>query len=107
MNVILLVAGIAFSSLAQITLKFSARFDAWGGRWFLLTAGGAALYGASFLAYSFLLRKEDLSKISPIMAIAVALIVVLAGILLFGEQMTTRRGIGITLGIAAIALLAR
>lgn len=107
MNIILLVAGIAFSSIAQIALKFSARFDVWGGRWFLLTATGAALYGASFLAYSFLLRKGDLSRISPIMSSAVALIVVLAGILLFGEQMTVRRGIGITLGIAAIALLAK
>jgi len=107
MNITLLVTGIAFSSLAQIALKFSARFDAWGGRWILLTTAGAALYGASFLAYSFLLRKGDLSRLSPIMASAVALIVVLAGVLLFGEQMTVRRGIGISLGIAAIALLAK
>ncbi|MFA5852602.1 MAG: EamA family transporter [Spirochaetales bacterium] len=107
MNIILLVTGVAFSALAQIILKYSARFDAWGGRWIALTVAGAAIYGASFLAYSFLLRKEDLSKLSPMMASAVALIVVLAGALLFGEQMTTRRGIGIALGIAAIALLAR
>ena len=107
MNIALLVTGIVFSSLAQITLKVSARFDAWGGRWLLLTIAGAALYGASFLAYSLLLRKEDLSRISPIMTSAVALIVVLAGVLLFGEQMTARRGLGIALGIAAIALLAR
>jgi len=107
MNVVLLVAGIAFSALAQITLKYSARFDAWGGPWLALSVAGAAMYGASFLAYSFLLRKEDLSKLSPIMASSVALIVVLAGALLFGEQLTPRRGLGIALGIAAIALLAR
>ena len=65
------------------------------------------MYGASFLAYSFLLRKEDLSRLSPIMASAVALIVVLAGMVFFGEQLTPRRGIGIALGIAAIAMLAK
>ena len=107
MSTILLIAGIAFSSLAQIALKQSSRFDAWGGRWFMFTAAGAAMYGVSFLTYSFLLRKEDLSKVSPIMTSAVALVVVVAGVFLFGEQMTTRRGIGIALGIAAIALLAR
>ena len=107
MNSMLLIAGIGFSVLAQITLKFSARFEAWGGRWLMYTAAGAAMYGASFLVYSFLLRKEDLSRISPMMASAVALAVTLAGLLLFGEEMTARRGIGIALGIAAIALLAK
>lgn len=106
-GMLLLAAGVAFSALAQIIVKYSARFDAWGGRWLALTAAGAALYGASFLAYSFLLRKEALSRVSPIMASAVALIVVLAGVLCFGETLTLRRGIGIVLGLAAIALLAR
>jgi len=105
-SALLLAAGVAFSALAQIIVKYSARFDAWGGRWLALTAAGAALYGISFLSYSFLLRKEDLSRTSPLMASAVALIVVLAGTLLFGETMTLRRGIGIALGLAAIALLA-
>ncbi len=107
MNAVLLVAGIAFSSLAQITLKFSARFEAWGGRWLLLTLAGASLYGASFLSYSFLLRRGDLSRLSPVMSSAVALIVVSAGVLLFGEHMTLRRGIGVALGVAAVALLAK
>jgi len=106
-NAVLLVAGIAFSSLAQITLKFSARFEAWGGRWLLLTLAGASLYGASFLSYSFLLRRGDLSRLSPVMSSAVALIVVSAGVLLFGEHMTLRRGIGVALGVAAVALLAK
>ena len=107
MNTALLIAGIAFSSLAQITIKFSARFGVWEARWILLTLAGASLYGASFLSYSFLLRKGDLSRLSPLMSSAVALIVVTAGTLLFGEHMTLRRGIGIALGVAAIALLAK
>ena len=107
MSSLLLAAGIGLSALAQIVLKFSARFEAWGGPWFIYSAAGATLYGASFLIYSFLLRKEDLSRLSPMMASAVALIAALAGLLLFGEEMTTRRGIGIALGIAAIVLLAK
>ncbi|HWR10721.1 MAG TPA: EamA family transporter [Rectinemataceae bacterium] len=107
MNILFLTAGVACSALAQIALKYSARFDAWGGRWLLVMAAAAAMYGASFLIYSFLLRKEDLSRISPLMTSAVAFIVVLAGTLLFGETMTARRGIGIVLGMAAIFLLAK
>lgn len=107
MNTLLLAAGIGFSALAQIVIKASARFEAWGGTWLLYTAAGATMYGASFLIYSFILRKEDLSRISPMMASAVALLVSLAGIVIFGEAMTTRRGIGIALGIAAIAFLAQ
>jgi len=104
---LLLVCGVAASAAAQICLKYSARFDPWGGRWLALTAAGAACYGISFFIYSFLLREDDLSRISPIMTSAVLLAVVGAGVLLFGEQMTLRRGIGIALGFAAVLLLAK
>ncbi len=107
MNNILLIAGIGFSVLAQIVIKASARFEAWKGTWLLYTAIGATMYGASFLIYSFILRREDLSRISPLMASAVALLVSLAGVLLFGEAMTMRRGIGIALCIMALAFLAQ
>jgi len=107
MNIVLLTGGVLFSALAQIILKLSARFPSWSPRWLAVNAGGAALYGASFLIYSFLLRKTDLSRISPIMASATALLVVLAGVLLFGEPLTARRGFGIALGLAAILLLAK
>jgi drug/metabolite transporter (DMT)-like permease len=106
MNILLLGAGIACSALAQVALKFSARFASWGWKWIFAVAAGATLYGVSFLVYAFLLRKEDLSKLSPIMTSAVMLIVVAAGTFLFGERMTARRGLGIALGIGAIALLA-
>lgn len=107
MNVLLLAGGVLFSALAQVILKVSARFPAWSIRWLAITAGGAAMYGGSFLIYSFLLRKADLSRISPIMTSATALLVVLAGVLLFGEPLTLRKGFGIALGLAAILLLAK
>lgn len=107
MNVLLLAGGVVFSALAQIILKLSARFPAWSVRWLAVTAGGAAMYGASFLIYSFLLRKADLSRISPIMTSATALLVVLAGVVLFGEPLSLRKGFGIALGLAAILLLAK
>lgn len=106
MNIALLIAGITLSASAQITLKYSAKAEAWGARWFAIVAAAAALYCASFVAYSFLLRREALSRISPLMGSAVALLVVLAGVFLFGETLTARRGIGIVLGLAAILLLA-
>lgn len=107
MNILLLLCGVAASAAAQVCLKFSARFDPWGGRWIAFTAAGAACYGISFFIYSFLLRKEDISRISPVMTSAVVLAVVGAGVFLFGEEMTLRRGLGVALGLAAVFLLAK
>lgn len=106
-NTVLLLLGIAGSALAQILLKYSSASTVGGGRWFFLVAASLAFYGASFFAYSFLLRKEELSRISPLMTSSVMLLVVLAGLLLFGEQLTLRKGLGIALGMAAVFLLAR
>ena len=106
MNTILLIAGILCSALAQVLLKLSSKASLWSLPW-LGTLGGAALsYGVSFILYSLILRKGELSRIGPLMTSAVALLVVLAGVFLFGEELTLRRGMGIGLAIAALAFLA-
>lgn len=105
MNIPLLAAGVAASAAAQVVLKFAARFRTGEVRWFGIMAASAALYGVSFFLYSILLRKSDISSLSPVMAIAVMILVTLAGVFLFGERMDPRRILGVAVGVAAIALL--
>lgn len=106
MNKALIVAGIAFSALAQVSLKYSARFEPWKGSWILVMGLAVILYGASFLAYSFILRTQALASVGPVMTVSVMTLAVLAGTMLFGEKIGLRQGIGIALGFAAVFLLA-
>jgi len=105
-NVVLLVSGIICSALAQVLLKLSTKASVWSLAWLAALGGAVLSYGISFLLYSLILRKNDLSRISPLMTSATAILVVTAGILIFGEQVSLRRGIGIGLGVAALVLLA-
>lgn len=105
MNIVLPLFGIAASALAQIFLKYAAQFQARETRWFLCMGASLVSYGASFFLYAAILRTRDLSKISPIMASAVAILVVLAGSALFGEQISIKRAIGIAFGLVALYLL--
>lgn len=106
MSKALIAAGIAFSALAQISLKYSARFEPWKLSWLLVMGLAAVLYGASFLAYSFILRTQELARIGPLMTVSVMTFAILAGIIIFGEKIGLRQGIGIALGLAAVILLA-
>ncbi|MCX7028173.1 MAG: hypothetical protein NT061_11995, partial [Spirochaetes bacterium] len=96
MSVVLLVSGILCSALAQVLLKLSSKPAMWTLPWFSALGGAALFYGVSFFLYSLILRKSELSKIGPLMTSATVLLVVAAGILLFGEELTPRRCIGIT-----------
>lgn len=105
MNRVLPLFGIAASALAQIFLKYAARFEVRETQWFLCMGASLASYGASFFLYAAMLRTRDLSRISPIMASAVAILVVLAGSAFFGEQISIKRALGIAFGLAALYLL--
>lgn len=106
MSKALIAAGIAFSALAQVSIKYSARFEPWKLSWILVMTTAAIFYGASFLAYSFILRAQDLARTGPLMTVSVMTIAVLAGVFLFGEKIGIRQGIGIILALAAVILLA-
>jgi multidrug transporter EmrE-like cation transporter len=106
MNVALLVSGIFCSALAQVLLKLSSKAAGWSLPWIGALGGAALSYGVSFFLYSLILRKSELSRIGPLMTSATALLVAAAGVILFGEDLTLRRGIGIGLGVAALVFLA-
>jgi len=105
-NLIIIASGVLCSAFAQVLIKISSRAGPWSLPWFGAMGGAAVSYGVSFILYSLILRKSELSRIGPLMTSAVALLVVLAGIVLFGEAVTLRRGIGIGLAVAALFFLA-
>lgn len=106
MKALLFPLGIALSVCAQIALKYAGKSEPRSLAWAGLMLGAMCAYGTSFLVYSVLLRQHDLSKASPLMAAAVALLASLAGLVVFGESLSLRRIAGLVLAIAAIALLA-
>jgi uncharacterized membrane protein len=105
-NLLILASGVLCSALAQILLKLSSKAELWSLPWLGALGGAALSYGISFFLYSLILRKGELSRIGPLMTSAVALLVVIAGIALFGEELTLRRGLGIGLAIVALYFLA-
>jgi uncharacterized membrane protein len=104
-NILLITLGVGFSVMAQILVKSASKAQLWSSTWLWWMAFSLSAYAASFLTYSMLLRKNELSRISPIMSSAVAISVAAAGIFLFGEQINVRKGLGIGLGIIAILLV--
>jgi drug/metabolite transporter (DMT)-like permease len=88
-------------------MKISSGKVAYGMAWFAWISGAVVFYGSSFLLYAFLLRKDALARLSPLSAISVMVLVVLAGALIFGEHISMRRGAGILVGMIAIFLLAK
>lgn len=102
---LLCVCGIA---TGQVLFKTAANaFAANGGR--LLSAGGAlllcalALYGATTVAWIWVLQRAELGKIYPLMALAFVLVPI-ASHFLFGEAFTWRYYIGCGLLVAGVVL---
>lgn len=106
MNWLLLVGGILLSASAQLLLKQGAGLKLWSARWTALAGLSALLYVASFAVYAWILRKNDISRISPLMGSAVIALVALGGVLFYGESLSIRRLAGVVLACTAVALLA-
>ena len=75
------------------------------GRWFWL-ALSAISYAVLILAYTVVLRAEDIAIVYPLLKVLSVLVVVTAGLLAFGSRLTLRVAAGIALGIGSIYLLA-
>lgn len=87
-------------------MKYTGGMKLWSASWIAVAGGAAGLYASSFVIYALLLRKQDLSKLSPLMGTAVTALVVLGAVVLFGESLSLRRIAGVALACAAILLLA-
>lgn len=107
-KVILVFFGILTSALAQIMLKKSSGFQFLKEyNFFVYFILGGLFYVFSFGIYAYVLKIFSLSKISPVMTIGTMLLVVVAGVLMFREQLTSKQILGIFVGLISIILIAK
>ncbi len=106
MSLFLILSGVACSTGAQVFMKLASRlkFPSPANLGWLFCA--ALSYALSFAAYAALLRRMELSRVSPLMTVAVSLCAVLAGTLGFGEGFTWKKAAGLALGLVSVVLLA-
>ena len=105
-RVILVIIPIIMSAAAQVILKFSTRYEARSFVFIALLFVAICFYTISFLGYSFALRFNDISKLSPIMAVSVMIIIVVTGALWFNEKITIVNWFGLLLGGISLVLIA-
>jgi multidrug transporter EmrE-like cation transporter len=105
-NFLLILLGISTSALAQIMLKKSSSFQFLKDyNFFVYFILGGLFYVFSFGIYAYVLKIFNISKISPVMTIGTMLLVVVAGIFVFREEISSKQLLGIFLGVVSIALI--
>lgn len=107
---LLIVVAILFNVLAQILIKHAGKSGvgaagimSWLSPWIFLAASA---YGLSFLLTVRIFAENTLSSVVPLMAGATFMLVSLAGVLLFGESISTRKLAGSVAIVFGIFLLA-
>lgn len=109
-QVLLIATSILLSVLAQIVIKFAGKSGvgaagpaSWLSPWLLLAIFS---YGLSFLLTVRIFAENKLSSVVPLMAGATFMLVSLAGVMLFGESLSTRKIAGTVAVLVGIFLLA-
>ena len=89
--------------IAAIVISMTKQYTITSEKYLIIVA--IILSIGSFFFYIEVFRNNNISTTYPIIKILSILLVVFAGILLFGEELSTKNIIGILLGLAAIYLL--
>lgn len=105
MKYILVLLAVVSAVVAQVLVKNASTNVFFEKRWILSMLLGATCYFVAFLLQSYILKFFPLSKITPVMAIAIMTLVFGCGIWLFNEQINTRQFIGVLLGMTSIYLI--
>ncbi len=111
-TVVLILGAVAFSAMGQLLLKSGARHPAGLGRLeFLLAAArdihvlsGLAAWAASTVCWLYVLRVAPLSRAYGLSSLIYVLIP-LASVYVFGEQVRRLHGLGTALIILGVACL--
>lgn len=110
---ILIAVYVLISSLGLVVLKWGSKNGApaefINGRVHLnlsvYVVAGIALYGASFLLYTYLLAKYDLGYIIPLTTALVYSIIFVASFFIFKESFTLIKTLGVVLILIGIIFL--
>lgn len=101
----IVAVGVLLTVSAQVLLKFTSNHQLGSRNFILFVVASMLTYCLAFLAQSYLMRLFPLSKISPAMSIATMVLVFLAGVLLFKEQLFFKQIVGVILGAVAVYLI--
>ena len=102
---IVLFLPIIFSTVAQILVKQASVQELKSVSWYLAIGCSLAAYILAFGLYALALRYFAISVASPINTISVMLLVVVSGVVFWGEPFGYRQGSGLLLGGVALLLL--
>ncbi len=102
---LMLIGIVVCSAGAQVMMKVASKQPFFKLPWLGIMFVALALYGSSYVLYSFVLRNDALSRVGPITTVGVVFLVVLAGIIFFGEVMNAKQIVGCILGAVAVVLL--
>lgn len=104
---ILLTISIVLNVTAQVFLKLNGRTPVSfpGMLWQPFFWLALLTYGASFIAYSIVLSKLELSRVYPIASLSLIVMVLIISALFLGESLTTLKVVGAALSVISIFLL--
>lgn len=105
MKYIIVFLGVIFAVLAQIMMKNASSNIFFEKKWITLMLLSVSAYGVAFFLQSYIFKFFPLSKIGPVMAIAVMIFVFGSGILLYGEEISVKQAVGVLFGILSIYLI--
>lgn len=91
---------MAFEAIADILFKFSYIQNKSIYIWI-----GVALYTVGTIAWAFSLRHEFLSKAISIFTVLNLIVIIIAGAVIFHEQVPLINKIGIGLGVVSVILM--
>ncbi len=97
--------GVLLTVSAQALLKSTSFYELGSKKFILFMIGSMLTYCLAFLAQSYVMRLFPLSKVSPAMSVATMVLVFVAGVLFFKEQIFLKQVIGIVLGAVSVYLI--
>jgi len=102
---LLIFLAIMLTAIAQVSIKKGTFYTLQQKEFYIFISIGAVLYIGTFFLQVYLLRYFDVSKLTPILTIASMLLIVVFGMILFGESISLKQGAGIFIGAISIYLI--
>lgn len=99
--ILLSAVGVVGDAILKLASKETNMF---ANRWFVL---GAAIFASSAMGWVWAMRHLKLAEIGAIYGAATILLLVVVGVVLFGERLILREVLGICCALAAVLLLWR
>ena len=97
--VLIVIASVAEAAGDIFLKQWSSNSKTW------LFLAGIAIYVVAIIFFGFSLRQEYLSKAVVVINIINLLVILLAGVLIFNEKLSSVNKIGVALAIVSIALI--